>query len=83
MALTLILVSASHKTRSGVIKGARSVLAIVMLTEYVTSPFARKLITLLETPPGQHPTRMIPTARYGSNPKTFVSVKATSGIIVY
>ena len=56
---------------------------MVMLTEYVTSPRAKKLMTLLETPPGQQPTRIMPTARYGSSPNTFVSPKATNGMIVY
>ena len=82
-AFTSMLVSASQRTKSGVMSGARSVLAMVMLTEYVTSPLAKKLMTLLETPPGQQPTRIMPMAKYGSSPKIFVSVNATSGMMVY
>ena len=38
---------------------------------------------LLETPPGQHPTRMIPIAMYGSSPNILVRMNATAGMSVY
>ncbi len=48
--------------RRGVIRGARSVVTVVIPTENATSPLQRKLIMLEETPPGQHPTSRSPTA---------------------
>ena len=52
---------ASQSTRRGVTIGASNVLAVVIPTEKATSPLQRYDMILLETPPGQHPTRMIPT----------------------
>ena len=62
-ASTLISAPASHSTSRGVTKGAGRVLTVVMPTEKATSPWQRKLIMLLLTPPGHEPTRMMPIAR--------------------
>jgi hypothetical protein len=53
--------TASQSTSNGVTTGARRVLVVVIPTENATSPLHRYDIILLETPPGQHPTRIIPT----------------------
>ena len=60
---TSMRVSANHHTSSGVISGANSVDAVVIPTEKATSPRQRKDMILLDTPPGQQPTRMIPIDR--------------------
>ena len=56
--------------------------AQVIPTEKATSPRHRKLITLLETPPGQHPTKRIPKAKAGSNLHTRTNKYAIPGIII-
>ena len=66
---------------NGVINGANSVLTEDTVTERATSPFARNVMTLLATPLGQHPTKIIPTAKTGGRPRILVSAKATNGMI--
>ena len=52
---------ASHNTSNGVIIGASRVEAVVIPTEKATSPRQRNDMMLLDTPPGQQPTSMMPT----------------------
>ena len=82
-ASTSTSVPASQSTSRGVTKGAKRVDTVVIPTEKATSPLQRKLMILLDTPPGQHPTRIMPVARYGLSPKTRVKAHATSGIMEY
>ena len=63
MASTSTAVPASHSTSSGVTNGAKMVETVVMPTEKATSPLHKKLMILLDTPPGQHPTKIMPTER--------------------
>ena len=60
---TSMRVSASHHTNKGVMKGANRVEAVVIPTENATSPRQRNDMMLLDTPPGQHPTSMMPMER--------------------
>lgn len=69
MASTSICCPASNNTISGVTIGAKSVETVVMPTENATSPLHRKHMILLDTPPGQQPTRMMPAERNGFSPK--------------
>ena len=79
---------ASHSTSSGVTTGASRVEAVVIPTEKATSPLQRYDMILLDTPPGQHPTSIMPTItgfgitmpRY---PTPTVSVHAISGMSEY
>ena len=73
---------ASQSTNSGVTMGARSVEAVVIPTEKATSPLQRNYIMLLETPPGQQTTKILPAVRKGFSPKTCESVYASNGIMV-
>ena len=66
----------------GVSTGARIVLILVMLTDKATSPLERKVITLLDVPPGHVPTRITPTVRAGSRLNILHNIKARRGIIV-
>ena len=80
---TSMRVSANHHTSSGVISGASRVEAVVIPTEYATSPRHRYDIMLLETPPGQHPTSIMPIERYGLRLNIMESPHAIIGISVY
>lgn len=62
--------------------GASRVEAVVIPTEKATSPLHKKLIMLLDTPPGQQPTSIMPIAIGVSKWKMRVSNHATSGIMV-
>ena len=64
-------------------KGARRVEAVVIPTEKATSPLHRKLMMLLDTPPGQQPTNMMPIANEISKLNNLVNVYAIKGIKVY
>ena len=80
MASTSTISPASQSIRNGVVRGASSVESVVMPTENATSPLQRKLMMFEETPPGQHPTRMRPTATPLGIPSRCVRPKAMSGI---
>ena len=60
---TLTRVPASAAVRLGVITAASSVEMIVIATDSATSVRARNAMTFDAVPPGQHETRMSPTAR--------------------
>ena len=79
---TSMRVSASHHTNKGVIMGARRVEAVVIPTENATSPLQRKDMMLLDTPPGQQPTSIMPMERYGLSPNACVRKYAMRGISV-
>ena len=74
---------ASRYTNNGVISGAASVEVIVIPTESATSPPAIYVITLLAVPPGQHPTRITPSARSVGRCISWHNPHATTGMIVY
>ena len=61
-ALTSILAPAKNSTIIGVMSGDKSVDAVVIPTENGTSPWHRYDMIFDDTPPGQHPTRINPTA---------------------
>ena len=73
---------AKKSIKSGVIIGESRVLAVVMPTEKAKSPWQRKVIRLLETPPGLQPTRMRPTVSSGLRLSALETVKAIKGIRV-
>ena len=52
-------------------------------TEYATSPFAKKLMMLDDTPPGQVPTNTKPSVRPGERLNSLAIPIANNGIIVY
>ena len=68
---------------AGVIIGAKSVEAVVMPTEKGTSPRQRKLMMLEETPPGQQPTRIRPTAISLESPRPLARKYAENGMMRY
>ena len=67
---------------TGVSSGARRVFTLVMPTDKATSPSLRYVMTLLDVPPGQVPTRITPARSPASRPKVFPSINASRGIIV-
>ena len=69
--------------RSGVINGARMVDTAVMPTDSATSPPAIKVMTLEEVPPGQHPTRMTPTASSAGRLNNLHKTSPARGMIRY
>lgn len=81
-ASTSIDCPARNSTIRGVTIGASSVDTVVIPTENATSPWHKKLMILLDTPPGQQPTRMIPADRYGLSPNNLERPNATKGITV-
>ncbi len=52
-----------------------------MVTESGTSPFARKLMTFDEVPPGQQPTRITPAAISGGSESALQRIQAVTGMI--
>ena len=56
---------------------------VVIPTENATSPPQRYDMILDDTPPGQQPTRMSPSAMPAGRCSTFVSANARNGIIRY
>gem|GEM_PF-5802912 len=82
MASTSTCSLARKSIKSGVIIGESRVLAVVMPTEKAKSPWQRKVIRLLETPPGLQPTRMRPTVSSGLRLSALETVKAIKGIRV-
>lgn len=56
---------------------------IVIPTESATSPPAIYVMTLLAVPPGQHPTRITPSARSVGSCISLHKPHATTGMIVY
>ena len=56
---------------------------MVMPTEKATSPLARKLMMLDETPPGQVPTKTRPSVNPGERLKALAIPIASSGMMVY
>lgn len=83
-ALMEILVPlARRETISGVMIGERIVDTVVIPTENATSPPQRYDMILDDTPPGQQPTRMSPSAMPAGRCSTFVSANARNGIIRY
>ena len=79
---TLIVLLNKRYVMVGVRIGAKIVLILVILTDKATSPLDKYVITLLDVPPGQVPTRITPTVRAGSRLKTLHNMKAIAGIIV-
>ena len=53
----------------GVRIGDRTVDTLVMVTDRARSPLLMKVMTLLDVPPGQVPTRTTPTVRAGLRSK--------------
>ena len=74
---------ASTYAKDGVASGATSVDTIVIPTDNATSPPAIYVITLLAVPPGQHPTRITPSARSSGNFNTTARIHARNGMTVY
>ena len=72
---------ASNDTRSGVITGESNVETVVIPTENATSPPHRYDIIFDETPPGQQPTRISPSAIPSGRFNAFVSANARNGMI--
>ena len=52
-----------------------------MVTESGTSPFARKLMTFEEVPPGQQPTRITPAAISGGSERALQRSHAVTGMM--
>lgn len=76
-------VPASQVVRIGVMRTASNVDPAVIVTERVTSARARNEITFDAVPPGQHDTRMIPTARGDGRANTVARPHPNAGISVY
>ena len=74
---------ARKDTRSGVINGDNIVDTVVIPTENATSPPQRYDMIFDDTPPGQQPTRMSPSAIPSGSPSTFEMPNAKNGIIRY
>ena len=74
---------AKRYTSAGVRNGARRVETIVIPTDKGTSPSAIYVITLLAVPPGQHPTRITPSARSEFKLNIRAIIQADKGITVY
>ena len=73
---------ARNDTRSGVINGESNVETVVIPTENATSPPQRYDIMFEETPPGQHPTRISPSAIPSGRFNAFEIPNARNGMIV-
>src|SRR5699024_2624001 len=58
---------ASSSVNAGVTIGARRVVTDVAVTDKAMFPFARKVITLLDVPPGEQTTRITPIAISGGS----------------
>src|SRR5699024_10290340 len=58
---------ANNKINDGVKIGANKVDTAVTATDKAVFPFAKNVITLEAVPPGQHPTKMTPTATSAGN----------------
>ena len=83
-ALIEICVPLARKdTRSGVINGDNIVDTVVIPTENATSPPQRYDMIFDDTPPGQQPTRMSPSAIPSGSPSTLEIPNAKNGIIRY
>ena len=74
---------ASNDTRSGVINGESNVETVVIPTENATSPPQRYDIMFEETPPGQQPTRISPSAIPSGRFNAFEIPNARNGMIRY
>ena len=74
---------ARNDTRSGVINGESNVETVVIPTENATSPPQRYDIMFEETPPGQQPTRISPSAIPSGRFNAFEIPNARNGMIRY
>eukprot|EP00241_Pyramimonas_parkeae_P022026 CAMPEP_0114308752 /NCGR_PEP_ID=MMETSP0059-20121206/18241_1 /TAXON_ID=36894 /ORGANISM="Pyramimonas parkeae, Strain CCMP726" /LENGTH=232 /DNA_ID=CAMNT_0001432445 /DNA_START=823 /DNA_END=1522 /DNA_ORIENTATION=+ len=74
---------AKPETRIGVITVANSVEQLVSTTERVTLPLATCVTTLDAAPPGQHATRISPTATAGGRLASRATANPTKGMTVY
>ena len=71
---------ANNSVSRGVSPTARSVLVVVITTDRATSPRPINATTLLAVPPGQHPTRISPTAKGVGRSNTEAMPAASAGI---
>lgn len=67
----------------GVVTTARMVELAVMSTDNATSPFARKVMRLEATPPGQQDTSMMPALVAGANGSRVEARRPREGMRVY
>jgi hypothetical protein len=73
---------ASADVSAGVMNGAARVDAVVIITLSATSAFAISVTRFDAVPPGQHATRMTPTARGGESPKIRPMARPRRGMMV-